>query len=212
MKITKKLQYADVINGKRVTFYGNSPEELASQVLRIRKKNGVDSDFNSVYQMIKKSTGDVEQVDGVDSKIFKKRVNGQSRNQPTRSRSVSIQDAAKAATALIKIIPGDYVSQEEYQRRAKICATCPLRQRNSDCMGCGGSGRAARMLMSFRSKLGLGYKVDEKIARQFCGFCGCSLSLLMLTKIKNYKTEDEETNSSRPSHCWLRRNSQNYVG
>lgn len=214
MKIKKPLQYAELINGKRVVFYGNTVDEIVSDVMRIRNLNGVKTpEFNKLYNAIKPKVKGSIQVDGPGSAHYDREVKGKTpRNDTRRSRSVSINDASRAARALMKIIPGEYASEDEYKRRLAICATCPLRQRNSDCMGCGGSGRAARTLMSFRAKLGLGYQLDNKVGAEFCGFCGCSLSLLLVTKVENYKLESEETNSERPYHCWLRRDSKNYVG
>jgi hypothetical protein len=214
MKITKTHQYSELINGKRVTFYGNSVDEIVSDVTRIRQRNGVKSpSFGVLYNSIKSKISETKQVNGADSRAHRRAVgSGLSPHNPVRSRSVSIEDASRAASALIRIIPGDYVNEDEYKRRLSICSGCELRQRNSDCMGCGGSGRAARILMSFRAKLGLGYRLDKGVGSQFCGFCGCSLSLLLVTKIKNYKKEDLELNPQRPSRCWLRKDSSNYVG
>lgn len=214
MKITKSLQYSEKINGNRITFYGNSIDEIVSDVMRIRKKNGVSSpEFNRLYNIIKGKISGSIQVDGVDSRVFKKQtLKGSKVSKSSNTRSVSINDASRAAKALIKIIPGDYVEKSEYLRRLQICSSCPLRQKNSDCLGCGGSGRAARIMMSFRSKLGLGYQLDNKVGAQFCGFCGCSLSLLLVTKVQNYKKESDIENDSRPNHCWLNRNSPNYNG
>lgn len=213
MRIRKKYQYSEVIKKGKITFYGNSIDEITSDVIRIRKKNGISTgDYNLLYNLIKKKISQTQQVDGVDSEYFDETVRQNSKRNNTKySRSVSIRDAASAAKALMKIIHGEYVNEEEYKRRLSICSSCPLRQKNSDCMGCGGSGKAARNILEFRAKLGLSYNIDSNTGSHFCGFCGCSLSLLLVTKVENYKKEEEEINNQRPGHCWLRKTSINYV-
>jgi hypothetical protein len=213
MKTTKPYQYSEIITGTRITFHGGSIDEIVSDVMRIRIRNGKEvPDFNVLYNIISSKVSKTEQIDGPESKLFRNRTQGRNSHNAIKSRSVSISDASRAAKALMKIIPGDYVEESEYKRRLKICATCPLKQANSDCMGCGGSGKAARALLNVRAKLGLGYKMDGIVGRQFCGFCGCSLSLLLVTKVANYKIEDKNLNTQRPGHCWLRKDSINYAG
>lgn len=213
MKITKSLQYSEKIKGKRVTFYGNSIDEIVSDVIRIRNRNSVSApNFNTLYNIIKPKVSGSSQVDGSQSPVFKKRVLNRNKSNNTKhSRSVTIADASRAANALMKIIPGDYVDQDEYLRRLSVCKTCEIRQKNSDCMSCGGSGKAARALLAVRAKLGLSYNMNKEEGSHFCGFCGCSLSLLLVTKTRNYRKENDETNAQRPSYCWLNRNSKNYV-
>lgn len=213
MNIAKPLQYSEKINKDRITFYGNSIDEIVEAVIRIRKRNGVKSlEYNSVYNSIKPKISGSVQIDGPDSNNYKEKIRGFKKHNSATTRSVSLNDAANAASALMKIVKGEFVPEEEYRRRLLICAECPLRQQNSDCMGCGGSGRAARISMKFQEKLGHGYKLDKKVGREFCGFCGCSLSLLLVTKTINYKTESKDLNIQRPVPCWLRKDSENYVG
>lgn len=199
--VESKFQVREVINNRVITFYGDSIVDIAQKIYDQRVKNGItDQSVKDIEETIKGRIGGIAPLGPVVKEGGK-----------TVRRSVSMTDAARAAKALVQVVRGGNVDQQEYQRRLDICNKCPLKSKVSDCMGCGASGKVSRFIMDFKSRLGLGYKIDTKDGAMFCKICGCSLSLLLVTQLKNYKTESDLENSKRPNACWLKRMSPNYI-
>lgn len=128
--------------------------------------------------------------------------------------SAYIASAFDAARAILNLSAGNIVSEKETMRRAKICLECPLASDTSDCFGCGGSKKIVNKLLELRHETGIDLEARfagfNQILQKFCGFCGCSLSLITATKIAGFARESEEKNNERPDNCWLKRTSTNY--
>lgn len=89
------------------------------------------------------------------------------------------------------------VSQEEAERRAAICATCP---KNTDqlvefCLGCHTRDLLGKMTDFVRSKRTI---YDDKLKN--CSACHCRLAL----KVWMPKEGMEDSEIAWPSHCWMR--------
>lgn len=195
MNTKSNFQVREVIGGRVITFYGDSAEEIAEKIYARTDGN------ESLEEISKRITS---RLQGFELPVSKPQ------SQPKGRRSISLADAMKAAQAVVKMASGDHVSRDEYSRRVTICTGCNNKSKVSDCMGCGASGKLTNFMMKVRSLLRLSYKTDSKINSQFCYSCGCSLALLLVTKVKNYKYESDEENKKRPSTCWLRRDSINF--
>lgn len=126
------------------------------------------------------------------------------------SDKVTFSQAVSGAKALIKSTIGGEDSTE-IQRRSEICKDCPLRDGISVCGSCGTAGKIARFVNTFKAKLGIRTTIDKKISLSYCGFCKCSLALIVVTKLKDFHEETPARNSSRPDVCWLKKTSHNYL-
>ena len=86
-----------------------------------------------------------------------------------------------------------FVEQAEAERRASICATCPLNKHVSGCLGCAGVLGLVRSVRGSRST-----SLDDKL--EVCEVCGCEL------KVKVLLPGDaiDNTGLEYPEHCWQR--------
>lgn len=118
------------------------------------------------------------------------------REHPKPDKRTTIDDA----TAFIKVAGEwmkeghEWVPQEEAERRAGICATCPENQLIAGCSGC-------RNLVGKLTGLLGGRKTTQDSKLQGCRVCGCSnvaqvhIPLTALSKgVKN--------DMDFPEHCW----------
>lgn len=127
-----------------------------------------------------------------------------------------IGEAFHAGMALLQASVGQYASEQEIKRRSKICLTagpnggpCPHLSGYSECMGCGGMKNVNNFMLRARKMLGLSKIVlDQSLKTKYCGVCGCSLSLLLITN--SFPKESDEENKKRPAFCWMRKDSDNY--
>ena len=84
-----------------------------------------------------------------------------------------------------------FVDQDEAERRAAICAACPMNVEVSGCMGCAGVGAMVKLLRGTRTT-----REDRKL--NYCDVCGCALQVkvhLPLEAVDNSGLE-------YPPHCW----------
>ena len=84
-----------------------------------------------------------------------------------------------------------FVPIEEAERRAEICATCPMNTLVQGCMGCGGVGTLVKMIRgSTRTSQ------DDKL--HTCEVCGCFLQVKVLVPAGVI----DNTGLAYPSWCW----------
>ena len=84
-----------------------------------------------------------------------------------------------------------FVPTEEAERRAAICATCPMNTLVQGCMGCGGVGTLVKMIRgSVRTSQ------DDKL--HTCEVCGCFLQVKVLVPAGVVDNSGLEY----PSWCW----------
>lgn len=123
---------------------------------------------------------------------------------------IGLQEAMNGAMAAVKFTAGKSTSGEEINRRAAICARCPLSSSVGGCYACGMGGRIAKVVNAIRAKKGSTVPIPVEVKNQYCGFCKCSLALMVVTKIEDYYPEDPELNQRRPDNCWLKTTSTNF--
>ena len=196
--IKADYQLRAVVGNRVVTFYGDDVETISKNILEARTVAG----DTTTLEEVKESMPPLQEL---PSAVFNK-------NRSPKKRAVTIKDAARAANALVKIGNGETVDKTEYLRRLEICRKCTSKSKVSDCLGCGGSGKAARIMNGIRAKAGLTYRLDTAVSVQFCKMCGCSLSVIMLTKFENYKKESLAEIQARPNNCWLKKDYPNFNG
>lgn len=93
---------------------------------------------------------------------------------------------------------GDTVSQEEAERRAKICITCPFNVVVQGCWGCSNILKKVVELVGNKQT-----SLDS--ALESCKVCGCVL------RAKVWLPSDTEANAGLdyPAHCWQATESAN---
>lgn len=84
-----------------------------------------------------------------------------------------------------------FVPQEEAERRAAICAGCPLNMSVQGCMGCSGVMRLVRSIRGSRS-------TSQDAQLNVCDACGCELKVKVLLPLEVI----DNTGVVYPPHCW----------
>jgi len=192
-----KKQYTHYYSGKPIDFYGETTNELVDNVISFLKTRGENVDED----ILRKS---------VESRAKDKFANPpkSGKKQIERPAEITAEKAIGATLALIKNHSGGSVDQATFNQRVQICKSCPLYQQTSDCMGCGSLGKVNSLLSSLKTKFGWSSIEVSGEGGKFCGFCGCSISLLAATKKSNYNITAKDLN--RPAFCWLNKNSAAY--
>jgi len=125
-------------------------------------------------------------------------------------KKIGFNEAMTGAMAALKFTAGKSTSPGEIQRRSAICASCPLSSTVGGCSACGLGGRIAKVISSIRAKKGSGIAIPAEVKGSYCGFCKCSLALMVVTKIEDFHPEDPSLNGRRPDLCWLKTTSTNF--
>lgn len=96
---------------------------------------------------------------------------------------------------------GEKVSQDEANRRASICATCPYNQQPDGCTGC--NSRVLKEIVGLISQAG---RTPHDGQLKSCRFCGCFIQSLIWYPLDTLqKFTDATENEALPSHCWKKR-------
>lgn len=123
---------------------------------------------------------------------------------PLLGRVLTIRETISGALALLKHAANKPASPEEIERRATICAVCPKLATSSDCMVCGGSKRVAEIITTIKNKYGHDIKIPAPVKSKYCGVCGCSMALLIVSRFDGQTSEDNIRQNERPMFCWLK--------
>lgn len=96
---------------------------------------------------------------------------------------------------------GEKVTQDEANRRASICASCPFNQQPDGCTGC--NSRTIKAIVSTISQAG---RTPHDGQLQSCRFCGCFIQSLIWYPLDTLqKFTDAAENEELPDHCWKKR-------
>lgn len=87
-----------------------------------------------------------------------------------------------------------YVTKEEADHRASICANCPLNLRHM-CTTCNGLRETFKKLVASRTT-----SYDSKLG--VCEACGCGLSAKVHISNKYLPPMPEDTKDKVPDYCW----------
>lgn len=92
---------------------------------------------------------------------------------------------------------GQKVPQEEAERRAAICATCPKNTHADWCSGC-----FLTSLTASAVKMVSGWTTSQDAKLQSCSVCGCRLSLKTHLSLESMRYR--ELDGLWPDHCWAK--------
>jgi len=123
---------------------------------------------------------------------------------------IDLQGAYRGALAILNYTAGNAVSEKESLRRAEICAACPLSSNVQGCSACGLAGKITKFVNGIKKMTG-NFAIPNYSSNKFCGFCGCSIPLMIVTKLSNFKNEPNSQNIHRPDMCWLKKTSINFT-
>jgi len=191
--------FTDRTTGKPVTLSNKKLEPLIASVIKHRAHNNIEYIEHEVAQEV--AAANNTKFSGIYSVDPKKLI-----NKP----KLTIAAAKSACGALLNVARGEVEMNRVISKRWDICAKCPNLTSVSDCMTCGGAGRVGDMLNSIRAKFGKFFTLPSSASERYCGFCGCSMALLLPTLMKSQKEESDEKNAKRPDECWLKKTSVNY--
>lgn len=105
-------------------------------------------------------------------------------------KSLTVDDLRRFMTTLSRQ-EGSFVSQEEAERRALICSTCPKNQTVSGCWGCGGIIKAVTKYLGNK-------RTSRDKALESCSVCGCVLRAKVWLELGTIDNSGLEY----PEHCW----------
>ena len=182
-------KYSTVVKGKLYKFSSQHKDVIMSDVMGFFNENNIM----------------------FDKKDLSNQIDRQSSPFNTKKKSITLSDAATGAMALIKYAGGSAVSDNELIRRSSICESCPLIDRIGGCSSCGAAGMIARFANTVRQKLSMQSAIPSSVKSSYCGVCNCSLALMVVTKIENFKEEPSIQNNQRPDNCWLKKTSPNFA-
>lgn len=164
-------------------FQGNTYEDLRKQVVQHRNKYNISNKF--IDKQIQ--TQICENIDPSLCEYTNAIKIGYRKN-------FNISDVKSFLAAVTNTLKeGGVVSQEEANRRAKICARCPLNKSIGGCYGCGGIANSVFSLIGKR-KHGLEGRLKQ------CKACGCYLDAKVWVPL-NAQPKNEQ--HEYPSHCWM---------
>jgi hypothetical protein len=193
-------RFTDKSGKNPVAFSAATPEILILAVQSFRRESGVQkSDFETAKEI---AAANNYKIDGnIYSKIVEEK---------KRYAKITLSAALSACGALLNVAKGNIVSDAEISRRWLICKSCPSKTTVSDCMSCGGAGKASTLINKMRGAAGKQFRIEQEAGKTFCGECSCSHALMIPTLLEKQKVESDSVNSKRPSICWMRRDSINY--
>jgi hypothetical protein len=94
------------------------------------------------------------------------------------------------------------VTQTEAERRASICATCPL---NVSVTGCGACQKA---IQEYREKIATVQATSSDANLKACGVCGCDLKTIVHFPLETLRAKGER---EFPAWCWQQRGGVNTI-
>ena len=193
-------KYTDKSGKNPVAFTAATPDLLISAIQGFRRNRGIQiSDYDTANEI---ANANKYTIDGdTYSKIIEEK---------KEFNKITLGAAMSACGAILNVIKGNIVSDSEINRRWLICKSCPSKTQVSDCMTCGGAGKASMLINRVRGAAGKQFRIDQDAGRTYCRECKCSHALMIPTLLDKQKKESDEVNSKRPSICWMRRDSVNY--
>ncbi len=184
-----KYVFKIAIKGKVHSFASESYSSIFSQVSQTLKENNINFTEKEIRAQIER----------------------QSSLSTKKKSKVSLLDAFNGARALINYTAGNSASPQEIYRRAEICRGCPVLDQTSGCAACGAARNAANLVNMIRAHKKSEVAIPSDLKDKYCGSCSCSISLLIVTKYKDFHKESDEKNARRPDVCWIKRASKNFT-
>lgn len=184
-KFKYKVQYKGEI------IYGNSIDSIANKIIKIP---GSSHNITSASLLVARSVVPVSKAISVDSyQAPKKKSNGLK----------SLAEVSHGAAAVLKNIGGIVVSQQEVNRRAIICSSCPNKSEISGCRTCGFGKTLVTFVNNVKKAFGGGVSIPNGLEGNYCNSCDCSLAMMLPASLEDF-SDSAKNDLSRPSNCWVK--------
>ena len=174
---------------KGIVYYGN--DELSIRQAILKKHPNDDTIISNLSILANKQE---------PAKDFKPSV---------EKKKLSFKDGVDGAYALFKVVTGQYVDQNEINRRSNICNNCPKLISSSNCVPCGFGKSVNNFITKLKKAFGKGFVIPFGLESKHCSVCECALSVMLPSSLKSFK-HDKDFQSKRPDTCWLKKGSENY--
>lgn len=158
----------------------------------------------------KKSGEPREKIEEHVNKYIKKDVSApvKYKSQKTKKK-LTLNDYFTGGAALVGVVSGNTVNQDEIDRRSAICLGCKELEEMRGCSACGFAGKLSSLVNSVKHSFGGGYSLPNNLDRHSCGICKCSLAVILPSKIQAFK--EKQFDKTRPDICWIRKDSKNFI-
>lgn len=123
-------------------------------------------------------------------------------NRPDVDMRFGLTDVWNWANANLQALVKGFASQEEAERRAKICAGCYMNINSQGCRGC------QDVATLFSNQLAKRSTSSDSFLRN-CAVCRCFLTALVHFRLDTIP-KDDSLQKSFPIFCWQRKDSTNY--
>ncbi len=141
--------------------------------------------------------------------------------QDTGKKGFKFSQLVAGAEAIVNVTSGNIVSQEEINRRARICSGCKTADPDSgivmdgvvsttDCRACGFASRFATWANKLKKQFGVGHVIPNGLSDKGCIVCKCTLAVMLPSKMSAFDYE-KDLQEKRPDHCWVKKTSNNYI-
>jgi len=121
-------------------------------------------------------------------------------SEPSRRR-VHLNDAVRFIKTMGRLLGTDeaFVSQEETERRARICVACPMNQTIEGCTSCHG-------ILNWVSRTIGDRRTLEDARLKGCAVCSCSNAVAVHMNLAAQQAEiSDELNAEFVGDCWKKR-------
>ena len=174
-------------------YLGDSHEAIAFRLIKDYK----DITFDEALILVKNNTRPNKDQPSTNNPIIGKTV----------YKTKHLSDYIIGAKALVKVVAGQVVSQEEINRRSIICSSCPRITEIPFCNTCGQAGIFASAVNKLKQLFGKGFTIPNNLEKRGCDVCDCALSVMLPSKMEYFSDKDQ---AQRPDNCWVKKTSVNY--
>lgn len=171
---------------------GNSTEAIAFRI----QKTGDSRSYEEILEQ-------------VNAEVYKNSESiPVSRPQSGVKKPLNLNDYINGAKAVVKVVSGQVAEQSEINRRAIICTNCSEKTEIPGCRGCGFTDTLNKSVNGIKKLFGKGFSIPNGLQGNGCNACGCALSVMLPSKMEQF---NEKPSVVRPIHCWVNKQSPNYI-
>jgi hypothetical protein len=199
-------EHKETIKGAIQVYQAPTYDALVKAVVDGRRKLGKPTNYNRVYNELKKLK---------DPKPVRKM--GAPQGTGKSVHEMRPEDIANGIKAIFKTtVLGEIVSQEEILRRSQICSgldatgkqvssPCPKLENMKGCMTCGAGKVVAALYERSRAFFkGQRYEIPVALKKANCGVCKCYLSNMLPARLETFKENGPHQSEACPNACWIK--------
>lgn len=138
------------------------------------------------------------------------------KDKKLKQEPISFDQMVRGANALVKVVSGNTVSQEEINRRSSICSSCLVDGEygvisTNECRPCGFAKNLNNYINKLKRSFGKGFEIPNNLSDKGCIVCKCALSVMLPSQMDSFNYEGDKQDK-RPHHCWVKKSSPNFKG